>query len=159
MNIGNIGKHKVLMILALGALAVAFSFFYRMYHDDINALTNFVASYERFDKAMSDFSISKTDDTESEASVALSELNIKAAFRISSLIKNEKELMAQAREVADISGRELDTLKAYKAVVRSKNVDMNALAKEYGDLTSARKAAYANFWQLGPAGDKGLVKN
>jgi hypothetical protein len=63
--------------------------------------------YEKFDKAISDFSLSKTDDLESKARDALFELMTKATFRLSSLIKNDVELMDQALEV-DISGREFN---------------------------------------------------
>ena len=35
----------------------SFLFFYRMYHDDIKALRSFMASYERYDQAISDLSM------------------------------------------------------------------------------------------------------
>jgi hypothetical protein len=121
-----------------------------MYHNDIKALEGFLASYAIFDQAISDFSISKTADLESKASDALIELNTKATFRLSSLIKNDAELMDQALEVADHSGKELESLRAYKRAIQSKSSDLDGLAKEYGDLTRKRRAAYARFQGLGP---------
>jgi hypothetical protein len=149
MDMENIKKYKWLPIVVLVVSAGVFSFFCRFYHNDVKALENFLASYEKFDKAISDFSISKTGDLESKAGDALSELNTKATFRISSLIKNDAKLMDQAREIADLSGKELDSLRVYKGAIQSKNADLDGLAKEYGDLTSKRKAAYARFRELG----------
>jgi hypothetical protein len=88
-------------------LAGVLLFFYRFYHNDVKALEDFLASYEKFDKAISDFFIIKTDDLERKAADAFIELDIKAALRLSSLIKNDAELMGQALEVANLSGREL----------------------------------------------------
>ena len=145
-----IKKYKLLFVLALVVIVGVFSFFSRMYHNDIKALKGFLASYETFDKAISDYSISKTADLESKARDALIELNTKATFRLSSLIKNDAELMDQALEVADHSGKELESLRAYKRAIQSKSSDLDGLAKEYGDLTSNRRAAYARFQGLGP---------
>jgi hypothetical protein len=75
-------------------------------------------------------------------------LNAKATFRLSSLIKNDAKLMDQALEVADLSGKELESLRAYKRAIQSKNADLDGLAKEYGDLTSKRKNAFARFLEL-----------
>ena len=145
-------KYKVLLILALVVIVGVFFFFSRLYHNDIKALEGFVASYEKFDKAISDFSISKTDDLESKASDALIELNTKATFRLSSLIKNDGLIPPSALEIADFSGKELESLQAYKRAIQSKNADLDGLAKEYGDLASKRKAAYARFQGLAPLG-------
>ena len=142
-------KYKWLLIIVLVLLAGIFSFFIRMYQNDMSVLTGFVASYERFDKAISAFSISSTDELENGTRDAFRELNTKATFRISSLIKNEKEAMAQAREVADFSGRELNSLIAYKVAIQNKNPAPVRLLKEYEDLTTKRKAAYARFQELG----------
>ena len=161
MNMEIIKKYKVLLVLALVVLVGAFLFFYRFYHNDVKALEDFSASYENYDKAISDFSVpvfetnldlNKTDDLESKASDALIELNTKAAFRLSSLIKNDSAIPPLALEIADFSGKELDNLRAYKKAVQSKNADLNGLAKEYGELTSKRKTAYARFQGLAPLG-------
>ena len=141
-----IKKYKWLLIVVLVVLAGVFFFFNRFYHNDVKALMDFSVSYEKFDKAISDFSISKTDDLESKAGDALIELNTKASARISSLIKNDAELMSTQLEIADFSGKELDTLSAYKRTIRdNRDADVDRLAKEYGDLTSKRKAAYTRF--------------
>jgi len=135
--------------------------FYRMHHNDVKALREFLASYEKFDKAISDFSIpvfasnldlNKTNDLESKAGDVLIELNAKAAARLSSLTKNDAELMSEMLVIADFSGKELDNLRAYKSAVQSKNADLDGLAKESGDLTSKRKSAYARFQGLAPLG-------
>ena len=143
-----IKKYKWLFIAVLVVLAGVFLFFYRFYHNDINKLADFIASYEKYDRAISDFSQSKTDDLESKARDALFELNTKATFRLSSLIRNDAKLMDQALELANISGRELDSLRIYKRAIQSENADSEGLAKEYGDLTGKRKVAYARFQEL-----------
>ncbi|MBE3124390.1 MAG: hypothetical protein IMZ57_01880 [Acidobacteria bacterium] len=137
-----------MLIVVLAASAGVFFFFYRMYHDDIKALRGFIASYERFDKAISDLSMSGADDIESKVGNAVIDLSAKAPLRLSSLIKNDAELMDQALEVADLSGKGLESLRAYKRAIQSKNSDLDVLAKEYGDLTSKRRAAYARFQEL-----------
>lgn len=130
-----IKKYKLLLIPILLVLAGIF-FFFNMYINDIKALKDFVISYEKFDKAISDFSVSKTDELEKKADDALVELNTKATLRISSLIKNDRELMDKAREVTNLSGKEFDCLKDYR------------LTKECGDLTNERKVTYINFQSL-----------
>jgi hypothetical protein len=139
-------KYKV---LALVVIVGASFFFYRLYHNDVKALTGLSASYKIFDKAISDFSIGETGGLESTVNDALGELNTKAAaFRISSLIKNDATLMDKAHEIGDYSGKELENLKDYKRAIQAKNADLDGLAKTYGDLTSKRKAAYARFQEL-----------
>ena len=138
-------KYKVLLVLALVIIVGIFSLFYRFHHNDVQALEGFVASYEKFDKAISDFSIGEAGDLESKAGDALIELNTKAAVRISSLVEHDAELMSKELEIADFAGKELDNLRAYKGAIQSKNADLDRLAKEYGDLTSKRKTAYAHF--------------
>jgi hypothetical protein len=148
MSMGIFKKYKWLIILALVVLAGVSSFFYRFYHNDVKALAHFSTSYEKFDKAISDFFISKADELESQAGDALIELNTKATFRLSSIIRNDAELMEEALEVADLSRKELDSIRVKKAAIQSKNDEIDALAKEYGVLTSKRRAAYARFRKL-----------
>ncbi len=140
-----IKKYKVLLVLALIVIVGVVFFFSRLYHNDVRALTDFVASYEKFDKTMSDFSIGGTDDLESKAGDALIELNAKATFRLSSLIKHDALIPPLAREIADFSAKELDTLRAYKRAIQSENADLDGLGKEYDDLMNKRKTAYARF--------------
>jgi len=47
----------VLFILILVAIVGVFFYFYCMYHNDVKALSDFSLSYEKFDKAISDFSV------------------------------------------------------------------------------------------------------
>jgi hypothetical protein len=144
-----IKKYKAFLVLALVLLTGAFFFFYHFGHNDDQALSSFSASYEKFDKAISDLSTDETDGLESKARDALIELNTKAAaFRLSSLTKNDAELMNKAREIADLSGKELDSLRVYKRAIQSKSADLDGLAKKYGDLTSKRKTSRASFQEL-----------
>jgi len=153
MNMEILKKYKLFPIIVLMVLAGVLLFFYRFYHDDVKALEDFFASDENFDKAISDFFIIKTDDLERKGGDAFNELHNKAALWLSSFIKNDGELMGQALEVANLSGRELDSLRAYEGAIQSKRADLDGLAKEYGDLTRRRKVAYARFQELGGLND------
>ena len=133
--------------------------FFRFYENDVRALTDFPAAYEAFDQAISDFSAAvftynpggapAADGLEKKADAARVDLNTKASVRISSLIKNDAELMQVMHEISDFSGKELDTLKAYKRAAADRNADLGALAKTLADLTSQRQTAYARFRELG----------
>jgi hypothetical protein len=158
MEMEMIKKYKALLVIALIMAAGIFFFFYHFGHNDAKAIGDFSVAYEKFDKAISDFSspviasnlesAPATDDLERKADEALVELNTKASARISSLTKNDAELMNVTLEIADLSKKELDTLKAYKSALADKNVDLNKLAKEFGDLTNKRQTAYALFREL-----------
>jgi hypothetical protein len=56
--------------------------------------------------------------------------------------------MSITREIADLCGKELDTLKLYKRAVANKNADLGMLAKELMDITNKRQAEYALFRSL-----------
>lgn len=146
--------HKWLLVFILVVAAVVFLFF-RMYHDDVEALKGFMASYEHFDKAISSYTDGGGTDALGKASEAVIELQTRASLRLSSLIKNDAELMVQAREVADLSRRELDRLRAYDAVPRRQKPDPNEAAKEdelhgeYRSLHEKRIAAFTRFHELG----------
>ena len=148
MNTEIFRRYSWLIILVLLVLAGGFFFLYRLYQNDIKVLADFVTSYQKFDTAMSDYSVSLSDTIGEKAGAVLTELTTKADFRISSLIKNDGELMNQAREIADLARKELDSLKVYKGASISKNVDVVGLVKAYRELTSRRKAAYAHFQEL-----------
>lgn len=77
--------------------------------------------------------LNKTNDLESKAGDALIELNIKASARLSSLIKNDAELMSKALEIADLSGKELDHLGAYKRAIWDKRDIANKLLQNIVD--------------------------
>jgi len=141
-------KYKVLLVFALVVIVGVFLFFSLMYHNNIKALEGFLASYAIFDQAISDFSLSKTDGLESKAGDALIELQTKARFRLSSLIKNDAQLMDQALEAADLARRELESLRIYKSGFQSQNADLDGSAKEYRVLAGKRKAAFARFQGL-----------
>ena len=160
MNTETIKKYKWLPILALiVVLAGVLSLFYKFYHHDVKALEEFLASYEAFDKAISEFSIPvfasnlegapATDNLERKADEALVELDTKTSVRISSLIKNDAELMSTELEIADVAGKELYTLRVYKRAIRDKrDADVDRLAKEFSDLNNKRTTAYARFQEL-----------
>jgi len=142
-------KNKWLLILVLAVAAGVFLFFYVMYRDDIGALRSFMASYERFDKAVSDLSVGGADDPESNAGSAAADLASKASLRLSSLIKNDAGLMDQALEVADLARREIESLRAYRLGIKNENADVDELAEASRALTDRRKEAYARFQELG----------
>ena len=142
-------KNRWLLILVLAVAAGVFLFFYVMYRDDIGALRSFMASYERFDKAVSDLSVGGADDPESNAGSAAADLASKASLRLSSLIKNDAGLMDQALEVADLARREIESLRAYRLGIKNENTDVDELAEASRALTDRRKEAYARFQELG----------
>lgn len=88
-----IKKYKIFLILVLVIIVGVFSFFHRMYRHDMNALENFVAAYQKFDA---------TPNAE-----ALKELQTAAPINLSSLIKNEKQVMAATRAIAGLAEQEL----------------------------------------------------
>ncbi len=143
-----IKKYQVVVVSVLIIVIGAVFFFYRLYQYDTQALKNFSASYEKFDRAIADFSASKTDDSEVRAIDALAELNTKVVFRLSSLIKNDGVIPPVAHEIADLAGKELFVLDAYQSAIKNKKTGARALAQEYGDRTAKRKAAYARFQEL-----------
>jgi len=142
-----IKKYKWLIVLAL-MLAGIFFIFCRFYLNDVKALKEFSASYEIFDEAMTEYSLSRTHDLESIVEDAFIELDSKASFRISSLIKNDSQLMDLVPEIAHLSGKELDSLKFYTRSIRDKSADLAGLAEKYSTLSSQRKAAYVRFLKL-----------
>jgi len=144
-----IREYKWLIILPIVILLSVFSFFYYFHQKDVKTFADFFASYEKFDKAISNFSIGNTTDLESKTEIALKELDTKAtSFRISSLVENDAELMRKAPEIVDLSKKELGTLKSYKKAVLDKNTDPDNLAREFGYLTNKRQIAYTHFRQL-----------
>ena len=149
-----IKKYRALLIIALAAVAGIFFSFYRMYHDDIKALNRFMASYDSFERIISFHTDRGWSYALDKAGEAVIELQARASLRLSSLIRSEAELMDQAREVADLSRRELDSLRAVDALVRSRNPDQDEVAKEdelekeCSLLRGKRKAAYVRFREL-----------
>ena len=150
---------RPLLVIALIGIAGIFFLFFRFYQNDVKALEDFTAAYDKFDQAISDFSgpvlasnlegAPAVDDLERKADEALVDLKTKAAARISSLIKNDAELMSITLEIANLSSKELDNLKAYRRAVAGKNTDLDRLAKEFEDWTNKRRNAYVQFQELG----------
>ena len=53
--------------------------------------------------------------------------------------------MRVSLEIANLAGKEFDTLKAYQSAVADKSKDINKLAKEFADLRNQRQAAYSHY--------------
>jgi hypothetical protein len=133
-----LGKpYKWLLVFVLVAAAVAILFFFRMYYGDLRALKGFMASYDRFDRSMSVVDDGGGTGALNQAGEALIELQTKASLRLSSLIKNDAALMAQAREIAELSGTEFQVAKE------------DGLHEGFQTLHEKRLAAYARFRELG----------
>ncbi len=140
------------------AAGTFFYFFYRMGTGDAKALADFPAAYHAYDQAVSDFSkavlvpnsvaASNVDEFGSKAKEALAVLNTKASVRISSLTKNDGDLMKVSLEIAGLAGKELDTLLSYQNKAAGKSADLNQLAEQFRDLTNQRQADYARYLDL-----------
>lgn len=138
-------KYKFLFAVTLLVFVGGFLFFYRLYRHDIQALTNFIVAYERFDRAIATYDASFVGEGASEARDALTALRGASVFRLSSLIKNEKELMSQALDIAAASEKEFDSLGAYKKAISDDGTNVREFAKTYNDFMNKRKTAYATF--------------
>lgn len=143
-----IKKYKMSLVSALVVILGIFFFFYRMYQNDMKALTDFSVSYQAFNTAIADFSMSKTADAESKAQNAWEKLDAKAHFQLSSLIKNDNVIPPLALQIASLSRQELEKLRLYEIAIQNKNANADTLAKIYADLTNQRKAAYTHFEEL-----------
>jgi hypothetical protein len=116
---------------------------------DARALADFSASYERFDGAISSLERDPaSDDLARKADEALVELDSRASARISSLTRNDAEIMHAFLEIGNLSRRELETLKAYKRAVADPTANSATLAQEFNDLRDQRATAYARFRAL-----------
>jgi len=124
-------KHKVLLIAVPLVIAGIAFFSYRMYRHDMATLESFVATCERFDTRIVTGNPRETTDT-------LVELASRAKERISSLTKHDAEAMRLMSQIADIAQSEFNT--------RTAGRDSSALMRE-------RKAAYAQFRELGKSAD------
>jgi len=158
MNKEMIKKYRAMIVFVIIMVAGCFYFFYHFGHHDAQALTDFSIAYQSYDKAISDFSTAilassfndatAADDFELNTDEALVELTSKASARISSLTKNDAELMSITQEIADLSRKELDALIACRRAIIEKNTDVDNLCRELGDLTNIRKTDYARFREL-----------
>ncbi len=147
-------KYWSLLFIPLILCAGIFFFFYRMGSNDTKALADFSAAYKNYDQAISAFSKSifaaapVSDDVVQKADEAQAALKTKASARISSLTKNDGELMQVMLQIADLSGKELNAAAEYKNAVGDQSGDISRLANELSDLTNQRQAAYAHFLEL-----------
>lgn len=152
-------KYLTLLAVALiGLCGLVFFFFYRMGRNDAKALADFSVAYDKYDQSVSNYSktvlapnpesVQPTDDLERQADEALVALNTTASVRISSLTKNDGDLMKVSLEIANLAGKELDTLKAYQRAVADRSTESDKLAREFADLTSQRQAAYSRYREL-----------
>jgi hypothetical protein len=135
MKIAKPYKWRLVLILVIAAVAILF--FFRMYYGDVRALKGFMASYDRFDRSMSVIDDGGGTGALNQAGEALIDLQTRASLRLSSLIKNDAALMAQARDVADLSRREFEVAQEAE------------LHEEFQTLHEKRIAAYARFRELG----------
>lgn len=133
---------KGLLILILVAGGVGLCLFVKMYRDDLKALKNFLAAYNHFDMniagAVARARIGEVDD----AREALDELKARADLRLSSLIKNDGELMRQAREIAALAIREYESRLAGRE-------------EESSGLGEQRRTAFKHFIDLSDADLRG----
>jgi hypothetical protein len=151
-------KYIPLIAIALVGVIGIFFFFYYFGHKDDQALTQFSAAYHKYDRAFSDLSATifmfnyegspTYDDLEQITDQALGELTLKASARISSLTRNDAEIMSLTQEIADLSKSELTTLKSYQSAMANKDPDMAQLSNELQGLSVKRRAAYARFQEL-----------
>ncbi len=152
-------KYTSLPVIALIVVTgIFFFFFYRMGTNDAKVLADFPVAYKNYDQAVSDFynavlasnpeNASTTDTLEQKADETLIVLNSQASIRISSLTKNDGDLMRVSLEIADLARKELNTLKAYQNAVADKSNDIDKLAKEFADLMNQRQAAYSHYLEL-----------
>jgi hypothetical protein len=115
-------------VLILGAVVV-----YSMGRHDVQALSDYSASYEHFDNSVSE--------------ETLNDLQVKSTMRISSLTKNDGAMMKLARRVSELAASEVGLMKAsqLKNDREEGGVELDARLTA---LQLERKAAYAHFHRL-----------
>lgn len=152
-------KFTMLIVIILVVVAGSFIFFFfRMGISDTKALADFPVDYKNYDQAISNFynavlafnpkNASTTSNLEHKVDETLNLLNAQASVRISSLTKNDGDIMKVSLEIADLAGKEFDTLKAYRSAVADKSNDIDKLANDFSDLRNHRQAAYAHYLEL-----------
>ena len=152
-------KCTILLLIALLILAGIFIFFfYRMGSNDAKALADFPVAYRNYDQAISDLynailandpdNLLTIDNLEYNADQALNFLNKQASIRISSLTRNDGDIMEVSLEIVALAGNELDTLKAYHTSVANRTNDINKFAKDFTDLRKQREAAYSHYLEF-----------
>jgi hypothetical protein len=125
-------RSRGLLIFILVLLAATLFSFDRLYLRGIQALSDFTDSYIKYDRSIEDYFKSEADDREGKAREAVIDL--------------------QARKIADLSRREFESLKTYKAVIQRRDCDPSGPAIEYALLCGRRRSAYARFRELAEKG-------
>jgi hypothetical protein len=162
MKTSSVKKRSWLFILLLALPLVCIAgivfFFARMYQRDMQALTDFMTSYQAYDQAVEAASAtvfaasgqnpSEAGAGELQADAALSDLKTRSSARISSLIKNEGEAMRVMQEIADLCDQEMSAFKAYRQA-SGQDANRDDLAQAFHDLTKQRQSAFAQFQELG----------
>ncbi len=148
----------LLIGLSLVCIAGAIFFFARMYQRDMRSLADFMASYQAYDQAAAAASASvctangsspsAAGADERQADAALSSLKTTSSVQISSLIKNDSEAMRTMQAIADLSSKEMSTLKAYQQAA-GQDANQVALAQAFHDFMKERQAAFAHLQGLG----------
>ncbi|HEX9018100.1 MAG TPA: hypothetical protein VF806_02875 [Anaerolineaceae bacterium] len=143
-------SYRSCLVIALVVVLGIFAFFYYFGHRDDTALAGFSAAYAVYDRAIAAAAPGpgSAPAASNQADAALADLRAKASARISSLTRNDGELMQLMPEIADLAGKELDALKAYRQALAEKNANTDSLAKAFSDWTVKRQAAYARFQAL-----------
>ncbi|HEX9090289.1 MAG TPA: hypothetical protein VF831_02315, partial [Anaerolineales bacterium] len=147
------------LVIILVVVAGSFIFFFfRMGISDTNALADFPVDYKNYDQAISNFykavlasnpeNVSNTSNLEYKVDETLNLLNAQASVRISSLTKNDGDIMEVSLKIADLARKEFDTLKTYRSAVVDKTNDIDKLANDFSDLRNQRQVAYAHYLEL-----------
>jgi hypothetical protein len=101
----------VMVLLGLG-------FVFRMGRHDMQALRDFTASYQRFDRTMSE---APGGPGAAQFDAALQDLNARASMRISSLTTNDGAMMRVARQVSEAAAREVTAVNRFKQSAAARN--------------------------------------
>jgi hypothetical protein len=152
-------KYIIVVVVAFIGITAIFFFFYHFGTNDSKALTDFSVAYQNYDRAVSDLSTAlftsspgtttSVDELEHNADQALAVLNLKSSVRISSLTKNDAEIMRLMPEIAGLTAKELIALREYSRAIDDPAADPDKIAQQLDDLTTERKASYERFLQLG----------
>lgn len=125
---------------------------------DAKALADFPVAYRNYDQVISDLyratsannpdNLATIDILDLNADQALTVLNKQASVRISSLTRNDGDLMSASLEIATIAEKELNNLKAYRISAANSADDEDQLAEDFVNLRSQRQAAFSHYLEL-----------
>jgi len=140
------------LVATLAVLGGVAFFFYYFGHGDDRKMSEMAAAYGDFDRAVSELSTGPGPDAEKRADEALAVLRTRAAMRLSSLTKNDAELMSQAREVTELAGNELESRKGFSRANDNKYREADELARASAELAGKRRAAWDRYRDLAGQG-------